>query len=124
MNTIDLGLNIDQTSDIPVNHYWTPEVVKFGHYRDHDVSLLVTFENNIHREIYKTAFRKNNKIQVSGSKGKNPCICLTVGEYIIIIDLPKEKEEANLTLNSADIAIYFEDLDGSHVGVIKIRTKN
>lgn len=123
MNTIDLGLNIDQTADIPVTHYWTPEVIKFGHYRDHDVSLVIVFENNPHREVFKQAFKTGKKINVTGSKGKNPCLCLSLEDFTIIVDLQNDDGDNKTPFNYNDFVIYFEDVDGEHVGVIKIKPK-
>lgn len=122
MKTIDLGLDIQQTMDIPVVEYWTPDVIKF---RDDDAgseSLVIELINNKHRKIFKEAFEKKQKIQVSGSAGKNPCLWFTVGNYTIIVDT-FPIEEGN-TLKISNISIYFEDIDYTHVGVIRIKGKN
>lgn len=124
MKTIDLGLDIQQTMDIPVIEYWSPNVIKFRDDDEYSESIVVELIDNKHRAVFKDAFEKKKKIQVSGSSGSNPCLWFTVGNYTIVIDTFPEDSTNGGKVCLSNISVFFEDIDNTHVGVIKIKGKS
>lgn len=120
MKTYDLGLNIEQTADIPVVHYWTPEVIRFKEDFGEKISLVIVLENNSHRKVFKDAFKNKVKIHVAGSAGKNPCLWLTVNDHTIIVDIFGDDNELEIK-GFSNLSVFFEDTDNTHIGVVKIK---
>lgn len=121
VNVVDLGLDIENTKDIPHIEYWTPEFTVVESVEMSGIMFIIRMIDNSHREIFKNAINEGERIKVSGAVGKNPSFWLSVKDHTIIIDAAQYSIEGDKFKNKR-IKFYFTDVDDNDIGQITIRT--